>query len=227
MTCSICERTAPLTPCKLCDRMICHQCSVRVGEHTYCGPCLVREQPPFNPQRGHVPQVDQRVVVTDPPADLRHRAQQVGAVQAITWEWEPDENLENKGYWDAITGVVFRDGKVETIPCRSLTPIHQALRVVRRLVCPKEATHLPDTYNDDVYIVNPPIGAGKDGDLIYHEVGVLLQADGTCTNRWADGTVGVPSKLAELVEELAADIDGANCAHCGEIAEWRDVDVPL
>lgn len=58
--------------------------------------------------------------------------------------------------------------------------------------------------------------------VLQYEVAVIVQRDGTVTNRWADGTVGVPSWPAEMANEAEA-----YCSEeLGEIADiWLDVEV--
>lgn len=56
----------------------------------------------------------------------------------------------------------------------------------------------------------------------YPEVGVLIDgATGRCTNRYEDGTVGVPRDTAEIAEQIGQDIDGAVCLQHHTTIEWR------
>ena len=59
------------------------------------------------------------------------------------------------------------------------------------------------------------------GELRWTELGVFVQRNGTVTNRWDDGTAGVPVDIVDL----AGDIDSYVLA-VGEVTiadNWRDV----
>lgn len=47
---------------------------------------------------------------------------------------------------------------------------------------------------------------------------VLVHADGTCTNRFDDGSIGVSKELSDLAE----DEESAHCPVCMAEAEWVD-----
>lgn len=80
----------------------------------------------------------------------------------------------------------------------------------RIATCPNG--HKPDT---DTPFVYPPRCIGVDEHAA--ELGVLAYADTLPANRWADGTVGVPTSVTEM-------IDGCMpvCVECGAEAEWAN-----
>ena len=48
-------------------------------------------------------------------------------------------------------------------------------------------------------------------------IGVIVYASGKASNRWADGTAGVPV----LVRQEAEEDDEPYCPICHEVARWR------
>lgn len=60
------------------------------------------------------------------------------------------------------------------------------------------------------FIVHPPAEFDPDG------VGVLVTAAGEVTNRYGDGTIGVPAELAAAASEETE----ARCPVGGETVEW-------
>lgn len=73
----------------------------------------------------------------------------------------------------------------------------------------------------DELVADEIIGYNKqENRLIYGEIGVLVQRNGTVTNRYADGTIGVANDVAELAgeDESPCHTDGTPCDN------WRDVE---
>lgn len=48
-------------------------------------------------------------------------------------------------------------------------------------------------------------------------IGVVVRLDGTVTNRWGDGTVGVPE---DIVREATAEVE-AGCPMCSTLYVWE------
>jgi len=48
-------------------------------------------------------------------------------------------------------------------------------------------------------------------------LGILVEPDGKVTNRFADGTVGVPLDI----QKSAEDCESAGCPICGKEATWK------
>lgn len=77
-------------------------------------------------------------------------------------------------------------------------------------ICPKGCE--PSVFHAVVF----PRDVGK--PLLITQTGVLVNPDGTATNRFFDGTVGVSEELKEAAEESELVI----CIECGERAEWEE-----
>ena len=114
--------------------------------------------------------------------------------------------------------------RVDTSTAVDVTVNGRALR--RRLVCPNAKEHMGNRMceeggAEDVFCVKVP---GDQECFGLDDSFVLVYADGRCTNRYEDGTAGVPRQIADEAEQLAADIDGATCPCCDATAEWRNFD---
>lgn len=79
----------------------------------------------------------------------------------------------------------------------------------RTVICPNG--HKPDT---DTPFYYPPHCIDVD-DV---ELGVLAYADTSLSNRWQDGTAGIPPYIAENVH---SDFCMPLCVECSEEAEWE------
>jgi hypothetical protein len=70
---------------------------------------------------------------------------------------------------------------------------------------------------------NPAACCGFDelvADVPHEDMGVLIQRNGNVTNRWEDGTAGIPADIAELAGECESPYN----PQTNELAEeWRDV----
>jgi len=55
-------------------------------------------------------------------------------------------------------------------------------------------------------------------DMDPDRIGIIIYADGTASDRWADGTVGVPPEAADMA---AAD-EEPYCPVCDEYAKWEE-----
>jgi hypothetical protein len=75
----------------------------------------------------------------------------------------------------------------------------------------------------DRELSNPAACCGFDeliADVPFEDLGVLVQRNGNVTNRWVDGTVGIPADIAEL----AVACESLYNSRTNELAEeWRDV----
>jgi hypothetical protein len=71
-------------------------------------------------------------------------------------------------------------------------------------------------YPDEV-IVYPVIGETDDHELITDETGVIIYGDGTCSNRYADGTKGITPEVCAMAE----DEDSAYCPECMNEITWQ------
>lgn len=72
--------------------------------------------------------------------------------------------------------------------------------------------HIPDT---DTPFIYPPHCIDVDVEL-----GVLAYADTSLSNRWADGTAGIPPYVSEAVHD---EFCMPCCIECAEEAEWSDL----
>lgn len=75
---------------------------------------------------------------------------------------------------------------------------------------PDELDNLEQCRADDEFVVSP-------AEL---ELGIIVYCNGQVSNRWEDGTVGIPERIREL-----ADSEDEYYVRHGEQAEWRDVEV--
>lgn len=81
-------------------------------------------------------------------------------------------------------------------------------------------------FTDAELVANGKDCSGGD-ELVAHvmdvELGVLVERNGTVTNRWADGTAGVPDDIVEL----AKDVESLQTTETPvELAEnWREVEL--
>ena len=67
------------------------------------------------------------------------------------------------------------------------------------------------TCNPNHFVVFPPeVEEYSDG------LGILVEPSGEVTNRFADGTVGVPADIVKSAE----DCESAACPMCGKEASW-------
>lgn len=79
-----------------------------------------------------------------------------------------------------------------------------------------------DCKSDDLFDTGP-ISYGPPENQRQTELGVLVQRNGTPTNRWSDGTVGIDVDMAELAMQESSL---ATTEEPIEMAEnWRDVEV--
>lgn len=77
--------------------------------------------------------------------------------------------------------------------------------------CPKCGG--PDEETDTPFVYPPSVLSSVSGQPIsFFSEGVLVHAEGSISNRWADGTRGVPEELAEA---LCATMELPNCIACG------------
>ena len=76
--------------------------------------------------------------------------------------------------------------------------------------------------SDDMFVTGGiPCGEPVDGEVPRTELGVIVHRNGEVTNRWADGTVGVPSEIKKLAAEEESLI---RCSRAADLAEhWTDV----
>jgi hypothetical protein len=87
---------------------------------------------------------------------------------------------------------------------------------VKRLKA-KDPEFKPVAYDEFIVILPQPIA-----DLLGVEMGIRVQRDGTITNRWWDGTVGVPAAVreeADAVEGYYTDDDDPQF-----VDRWLDIE---
>lgn len=72
--------------------------------------------------------------------------------------------------------------------------------------------------NPEYLMVWPAIAIGDDGQMIRTETAVLLENDGSPTDIWADGTMGVPKDIQEMAEAE----EEPYCAQCKGDIEWAE-----
>jgi hypothetical protein len=72
----------------------------------------------------------------------------------------------------------------------------------------------PNWHTPDHFLV--PLMYMQDGELLFREESVVMETDGTVTNRWYDGTVGVSADDRKEAEESEI----ASCPICGADVEW-------
>lgn len=75
---------------------------------------------------------------------------------------------------------------------------------------PRELGHVDACHEGDEFVAYPAS----------EEIGVVVYRNGTASNRFSDGRVGVPEFLRRLAEKSDVIYRGHE-----EIAEWRDVEV--
>jgi len=87
------------------------------------------------------------------------------------------------------------------------------MRIERWIFTAKEIAHPENCKGNDIFISPPP------GEYEL-EMGVQIQRNGVVTNRWGDGTVGVPQWIQDLAsaEETLSLPDGTETADV-----WQDV----
>jgi hypothetical protein len=68
-----------------------------------------------------------------------------------------------------------------------------------------------------IELLSWPIIGDNDGEAVKSEEAVILNNDGTPTNRWADGTAGVP----EDVQQMAGEDEEPVCAECNNYIVWK------
>ena len=83
-----------------------------------------------------------------------------------------------------------------------------------------EAAHPETTHRHDELIANPTVtDYDEEGDWT-PELGVIVYRDGTVTNRWSDGTAGVPANVVQAADEL----DELYSPYAGDMAfMWKRV----
>lgn len=74
----------------------------------------------------------------------------------------------------------------------------------------------PNHPEEEAFVVYPPIGTDKGGDLVYSELGIVVGREGSPTDMWEDGTAGVQPHIMEA----AGEEESAYCADCGSLALW-------